>query len=133
MAMANNKKHVSGTFVGDGTNTVSIQIPFKPDVIVIASGREYTTAGWAGVGDIVMVRRKVSLCVRHANTSTTSYTTNAYPIYDNDSEYGTKEMAAQYTFFGNYNNGVMTIENVVLGTGTVFTNNQQYTWDAYVN
>ena len=130
--MAGNRYHASGVFTGDGTNSVSIQIPFKPDVLVIAAGLDYSTSGWAGVGDAIMCRRKVSVIVRHSNATATGPSANAYPIYDNDGEFGSRDKAQQYTFYGNYNNGVMTLTNIASVPGTAFINNQQYTWDAYV-
>ncbi|MBR4457588.1 MAG: hypothetical protein IKS31_01380 [Clostridia bacterium] len=49
---------ISGSFTGDGTATVELDIGFEPDVIIIDSGIDYSTPGTKGLLMVAIAKGK---------------------------------------------------------------------------
>ena len=123
--------HKHGTFTGDQTNSVTLPIGFAPDVLVIHADVDYYTSGWVGVGAVFVSKGMFSAVIRHNNTTAALAASNAYGFKQNDGDYGISQNAAQYTFYGTYTDGNLTLTNSANSAGTQFINNMEYTWDAY--
>lgn len=118
----------TGTFTGDGTINAALSIGFEPDIVVIASGQDYATSGWAGVGDIIIIKGNVSFIGRHNSATATAITANGNPNMGN--AYGDTSTAPNYTPYGTYSGGTLSISNKNDGAGTRFGNGTTYTWYA---
>lgn len=123
--------HKHGTFVGNGKNSVTIPLGFEPDILIIHSAVDYYTSGWVGVGDVCVSKSMYSIVVRHNNTTVSYAVPNVYPFNQGDGDYGNSQNAPQYTFYGSYSDGNLTLTNKGNLAGTCFINGTEYTWDAY--
>lgn len=122
----------SGTFTGDGTINVTLSLGFAPDVVMIASGLDYTVAGWAGIGDAAFIKGVCTYLKRHNTTTATTPTTNGNSTPGiTGGDYGTQETASSYQAYATYADGNFTISNYSNGTGTKFINGHTYTWKAF--
>ena len=119
---------VTGTFTGDGTISVSLSIGFAPDIAVISSDQDYSQSGWAGVGDIVIIKGDISFLGRHNATSATAIRAEGNPSMDG--AYGSSSTAPTYAAYGTYSDGALTVTNKNNATGTVFVNGVTYSWVA---
>lgn len=120
---------VSGTFTGDGKINAALNIGFEPDIVEIVSSKDYAASGWAGVGDIVIIKNNISFIGRHNSTSATAVTVNANP--NMDGAYGSSSTAPNYTPYGTYSSGTLTVSNKNDGVGTRFRSGVTYSWHAF--
>lgn len=120
----------SGTFTGDGTATVQIDIGFEPDCIIVDSGISTGTAGTQGLLCVALVKGSLSINYYHNSSTDTSERTYNKRINSNDEPWGGDGGA--YRSIASYSNGVFTVSNKTLNNANVyFINNQTYSWTAY--
>ena len=124
-------RYASGSFEGDDTSSVQIQIGFEPDFLVIESDVDYSEAGWTGVGHVVIVKGIISSIIRHNNTTVSNAVVNTYPIVETGTDYGDATSVPAYCIYGTYANGSITLTNQNKGVGVLFVDGRQYTWKAY--
>ena len=122
----------TGSFVGDGTASVTLDIGFEPDVIVIDSDLDFATAGWQGLKCVNLVRNVLTINFYH-NSTTDTAKTHAYfdAISVGQDPWGANGGA--YRNYGVYsNNGELLVTNKTLNNANVFfVSGQTYTWAAY--
>ena len=126
MNMASGAKVKTGSFIGDGTTTVELDVGFKPDIVIIDCDLNFSTEGWVGAKNITIVRNTIVYQSRHNNaTSTTPNTSINYKIGGEYPEYGAAE--SQY---GIYENGKFTIVHPNSTIIYRFITDQTYNWVA---
>lgn len=129
--MANSARSKSGTFVGDGTKAVDLQVGFEPDVIVIDSGIYAGTAGNTGLYMVAIAKNVFSVNYSHNSDTDTQIRGMAGSLSPNlgwsDSSLGAYRSRAEYS------NGVLTVTNATNAPGAqyCFITGQTYTWTAY--
>lgn len=120
----------SGTFTGDGNSSHAFSIGFKPDIFLVESDANYSTAGWAGIGHVLVRRGEYLVCIRHNNTTATTVTNTHNWLNETSGDFGNASEATQYAFYGTYADGTLTLTNKTDGAGTRFTNGRAYRWTA---
>lgn len=129
--MASSAKSKNGTFTGDGTKAVALQIGFEPDVIIIDSGLPMSIAGPVGLYMVAIAKNVFTL---NANHNSTTDTNAARTIFGNlyGIGWGDRSLGA-YRNNATYENGVLTISNATNSPGAqyYFIEGQSYTWTAY--
>ena len=130
--MASSAKSKSGTFTGDGTKSVDLQIGFEPDVIVIDSGLHTNVAGPVGLYLVTLVKNIFTLNATHNSTTDTN---SGRTMYGQLIGYGWGSIGTigAYRNIASYNNGVLTISNATNSPSEQyrFIEGQTYTWTAY--
>lgn len=129
VGITNSMRFTSGTFTGNGTSTVALNIGFKPEAVAIKSNLDYTQTGWSGVGHVLLYRNVGSCIWRHNNTSASA--AGGTTFFFGNYEYGNPETTASYVLYAEYSDGVLTLKNSSPGAGTKFVNDIEYTWEAY--
>lgn len=119
----------TGTFTGDGTNSVQLNIGFEPDVVVIDSGIDYSVAGVAGILAITIAKGIVITNVTHNSTSATSFSGTLNVMKPTQDPWGADSATTNQNYC-TYSNGVLTITNATDGARTHFSNGQTFTWFA---
>ena len=122
-------KIASGTFTGDGTKSVQLNIGFEPDVVVIDSGLDYSVAGIAGVLAISIAKGSVIANVTHNNTGSTTYSGTLNVMKLSEDKWGADSAGVNMTYC-TYSDGVLTINNYTDGERTRFSNGQTFAWFA---
>ena len=121
----------SGSFTGNGTKQVDLQIGFEPDVIIIDSGLSLKNAGPVGLYMVALAKNVFSLNASHNSETDTN---NARTMFAqlNGIGWGDTSLGA-YRNNATYANGVLTISNVTNKPSAqyYFINGQNYTWTAY--
>lgn len=128
--MASSAKSKTGTFTGDGTKQVDLQVGFEPDVIVIDSGLDITVAGITGLFCVAIAKNVFTMNFSHnSNTDTQTRVISAYLL---NSAWGTSSLGA-YRNKAEYNNGILTVTNATNAPPEQyrFILGQNYTWTAY--
>lgn len=121
----------TGTFTGNNSINVSLDIGFPPDVVVISSDQDYSQAGWAGIGHIVIAKGICSVAKRHPNDTATSPQLNVNGSQGTTGgDYGTSGTAGNYQAYATYTDGIFAVSNYSNGVGTRFTSGVTYTWFA---
>jgi hypothetical protein len=122
----------TGTFVGDGTASVTLDIGFEPDAIVIDSDLQFDTEGWQGLKCVVIVRNVLTINFYHNSTTDTTKThTYNDAISTGQDPWGANSGA--YRSYGAYSSsGDMLVTNKTPNNAnTFFVSGQTYTWKAY--
>lgn len=125
-------KSVNGTFTGDGTQSVSLNIGFAPSMLIINSGLDYSVTGWVGIGDIVFEKGRLAFDSYHSND-----TVNAPTVQINEKvggtygDYGSYSSAGTYRAYGEYSNGAFTVYTKGNAANMKFISGQAYSWKAY--
>lgn len=121
----------SGTFVGNGTSTISLPIGFEPDVVIVTViGYDPTEAGWVGEWGMCICKNKFGMDARHNSSSgTTLNNTINYRYGGEFPSYGATD--GYYQIYGSYDNGSFTISNSSKTVLTSFISGATYTWEAY--
>lgn len=124
-------KSKSGTFTGNGTKTVDLQIEFEPDVIIIDSGLSTKIAGPKGLYMVALAKNVFTLNVTHNSTTDTNAVRTIYGQL-NGIGWGDTTLGA-YRNLAAYANGVLTVSNVTNSPSAqyMFIEGQEYTWTAY--
>lgn len=120
----------SGTFTGNGTKAVELQVGFEPDVIVIDSGLNPAEAGYQGL--IVVIIAKDIYTFNSVHNSITD-TNNSRGYFARIDGWGGSSSVGAYRNIATYANGILTVTNVTANPGATcaFINGQAYTWTAY--
>ena len=129
--MASSAKSKNGTFTGDGTKAVALQIGFEPDVIIINSGLPMSIAGPVGLYMVAIAKNVFTLNASHNSTTDTNATRTMFnQLYG--SGWGDPSLGS-YRNHATYENGVLTISNVTASPSAqyCFIEGQSYTWTAY--
>lgn len=129
--MASSAKSKSGTFTGDGTKDVALQIGFEPDVIIIDSGLPMSIAGPVGLYMVAIAKNVFTLNASHnSTTDTNAARVNFSSLYGIG--WGDSSLPA-YRNNATYENGVLTISNSTKSPVArwFFIEGQSYTWTAY--
>lgn len=128
MATAKSK---SGTFVGDGTKTVDLQVGFEPDVIVIDSGMNASDAGYTGLYMVAIAKNVFTVNYSH-NSDTDAQIRNITGTLSPDLGWSDPSLGA-YRNKAEYSNGVLTVTNVTNAPSAqyCFISGHTYTWTAY--
>jgi len=130
MQMAGANKIATGTFTGDGTISVALNIGFEPDAVIIDSGLDYSVAGVAGILAISIAKGIVITNVTHNSTSITSFSGTLNVMKPSEDPWGADSATTNQNYC-TYSDGVLTITNVTDGARTRFSNGQQFSWVAY--
>lgn len=126
----NNAQCIEGTFVGDGTSSVALNVGFEPDVVVIESGLDFSQA-WQGTGTIVIAKNVFSASLRHATQSSTTATSVINVSFGEQYPYGNPTGSTAYSFYGTYENGVFNVINERSTGATYFVVGNTYSFKAY--
>lgn len=118
----------TGTFTGDKTTfTANLNVGFEPDIVIVECDLNYTAPGWAGMGNIVIVKNVLTTHLRHNNTALASANSTSN-LCEESHPYGmTTGSSATY---GIYSDGVFTITNTSNSAGTRFVEDVTYKWTA---
>lgn len=119
----------TGTFVGNDTRDVYLNIGFEPDVIVIDTDLNFSTSGWQGIKCIVLVKGVLSTNYCHNSLTDTKEHTYNDAFSANDNPWGSD--SGSYRSYGVYTDGTMLITNKNNSAMTHFIDGQTYTWTAY--
>lgn len=120
----------SGTFTGDGTASVILDIGFEPDVVVINSNLQWNVAGYTGLINVLAIKGvAIDNACHTSNTATNLNGTLNVPRTGQD------PWGANCTSNNNYctySDGKLTVTNYSpTAERNYFVNNQQYEWTAY--
>lgn len=129
--MASSAKSKNGTFTGNGTKTVTLQIGFEPDVIIINSGLPLNAAGPVGLYMVAIAKNVFTLNASHNSTTDINATRTMFgQLYGTG--WGNNTLGA-YRNTATYGNGVLTVTNITNSPGAqyLFIEGQEYTWTAY--
>ena len=120
----------SGSFTGDGTKQVNLQIGFEPDVIIIDSGLPLKEAGPVGLYMVALAKNEFTLNANH-NSVTDIYERTIFASL-NGIGWGDPSLGA-YRNNATYADGVLTISNATINPSAqyLFIDGQNYTWTAY--
>ena len=128
MAQMAGAKVKTGTITGKGSATISIDVGFEPDIIVIASGLDYTSSN-LGMLNVVLVR---GIVMYNTWRTSSAYGSTGNNVSPNGDVWGAKESYGNYASYATYSNGVLTISNQATTTGRCyFIDGHTYTWTAY--
>lgn len=130
--MASSAKSKSGTFTGDGTKVVALQIGFEPDVIIINSGLPLNVAGPVGLYMVAIAKNIFTLNASHNSTTDTNSSRTIFgQLYGIG--WGNPSSLGSYRNFATYENGALTISNATNSPSEQyrFIEDQTYTWTAY--
>ena len=122
----------TGSFVGDGTASVTLDIGFDPDGIVIDSDLDLSTAGWQGVKCVVIVKGVLTINYYHNSiTDTSKVRTYNEVISTGQDPWGASSGA--YKNYGVYStNGELLVTNRTPSNANIFfVTGQTYTWKAH--
>ena len=121
----------SGTFFGDGTKSVALDIGFEPDVVIIDSGLPLKVAGYVGLYQVAIAKNVFTLNATH-NSVTDANAARVMFGQLNSIGWGDSTLGA-YRNNASYENGVLTVSNVTNSPSEQyrFINGQTYTWIAY--
>ena len=123
----------TGTFLGNDDNNITLDIGFKPDVVVIDSGLPYNEVNYAGMLHVVIARGIMIIQTCHQSATSTSALMYGNSITSEQDEFGYKETPVDFTVYATFADGQLTVRNNTSrgNVRTRFINNQQYTWTAY--
>lgn len=119
----------SGTFTGDGTNSVTINLGFEPDVVVVDSDLDLSQAGWIGLKCAVIVKNVLTVNALHGNDTTTNASVYNHSIVPGNDAWGGS--CGSYRNYVTYSNGVVTVTNKSNNDSVKFISGQTYTWTVY--
>ena len=123
----------SGSFTGNGTKQVDLQIGFEPDVIVIDSGLDSKVAGYVGLILVVIARNCVTVNMLHNSVTDTNASRGYMSKLANGDDWGQVGTIGAYRNIASYANGVLTVTNATSSPGAMcyFIEDQTYNWTAY--
>lgn len=123
-------KIANGTFTADGTTpTAYLNTGFEPDIVFVDSDLDYESAGWIGIGRVIIVKNAMAAHLRHNNaTITNAQITATYKIGGDYPPYGA--VINDYTSYGEYSNGVFKVSNGTNNAITRFVGDVIYKWVA---
>ena len=120
----------SGTFTGDGTANVALNIGFEPDAIIIDSGLNTAIAGTQGILGIYLVKGIFTMNFYHNSSTDNTERQYAKKITSTEDAWGGSSGA--YRSYATYSNGTLTITNKTPSNDNVkLINGQAYSWTAY--
>ena len=119
----------TGTFTADGsTSDASMNVGFEPDMVSIKCNLDYYTTGWAGMGNIIIVKNVLTAHARHNTTSVNGIQSSINASFDESHPYGLS--TTSYGTYGTYSNGIFTVTNNTKNAITRFVSGVTYTWAA---
>lgn len=130
LSMANAAKVKTGSFIGDGTNVIDLNLGFEPDIVFCyAPNLDLTEAGWMGQSCAIIIKNVAAVQIRHNNETTATALSTANPRIGGDNPpYG--NTVDSYNPYGSYTNGVFRLTNTTNNGLTRFINNEHYEWVA---
>ena len=110
-AMSNATMFKSGTFMGNGTASVTIDMGFEPDVVIIDSGHRYNNPGFAGLMQAILIKGIIITNICHQSDTATNSLMYGNPIGEGQDVWGYKETPVSNTSYALYSNGQLTLTN----------------------
>lgn len=121
----------NGTFIGNGTKTIDLQIGFEPDVIIIDSNLSLKEAGPVGLYKVALAKNIFTLNASHNSTTDTQTARTIFAAL-NGLDWGDTSIGS-YRNVASYADGTLTVTNITFSPSAqyCFIDGQEYTWTAY--
>ena len=128
MSIATAQKIKQGTFIGDGTINVSLNVGFEPDYVIVERESKILTIGMQNVSIIKGRAVYNSICYTSSSSGLVTICYGTY-ISENDDVWG-HSSTSTYRSYATYANGILTISNNTNSTRSSFISGDKYTWIA---